>query len=255
MLTEDPIRDGLNWYVYCSCNPIRFIDPTGLAEYQIGGMVLAPQFEHDPGFEYNPNVKATFRDHWDYAIWYTKGRMAQECALWLQDAAAQYLHYLDGSGKDRTINYSRAYKDDSVIKTYIDDEIALMKNFAQLSYETGAGNLFEIIGGLQGIPNGNKENWQKTIGAHYVYGYGNVSFDSRTNIATMLITFFMEDMYNFNPGMSDIATGTPDSVNGHFATLGWAKEFKTIGSMNITLTWNINDSKGESTKITIGGKR
>jgi len=30
-LAEDPIRDGLNWYVYCAVNPIRFIDPSGLA--------------------------------------------------------------------------------------------------------------------------------------------------------------------------------------------------------------------------------
>ena len=29
---EDPIRDGLNWYVYCSNNSVRFIDPSGLVE-------------------------------------------------------------------------------------------------------------------------------------------------------------------------------------------------------------------------------
>ena len=29
-ITEDPIRDGLNWYSYCRNNPIIFIDPLGL---------------------------------------------------------------------------------------------------------------------------------------------------------------------------------------------------------------------------------
>ncbi len=28
-ITEDPIRDGYNWYVYCGNNPIMFVDPSG----------------------------------------------------------------------------------------------------------------------------------------------------------------------------------------------------------------------------------
>ena len=31
-ISEDPIKDGLNWYVYVSSNPLRSIDPTGLSE-------------------------------------------------------------------------------------------------------------------------------------------------------------------------------------------------------------------------------
>jgi RHS repeat-associated protein len=29
-ITEDPARDGVNWFAYCNENPIRYIDPTGL---------------------------------------------------------------------------------------------------------------------------------------------------------------------------------------------------------------------------------
>lgn len=32
-LTEDPAKDGLNWYVYCANNPIMFVDPMGLAPF------------------------------------------------------------------------------------------------------------------------------------------------------------------------------------------------------------------------------
>ena len=31
-ISEDPIRDGLNWYAYCEGNPVNFIDPWGLKD-------------------------------------------------------------------------------------------------------------------------------------------------------------------------------------------------------------------------------
>lgn len=32
-ITEDPIRDGLNWYTYCEGNQILYTDPFGLFDY------------------------------------------------------------------------------------------------------------------------------------------------------------------------------------------------------------------------------
>ncbi|MBE7052668.1 MAG: RHS repeat-associated core domain-containing protein [Ruminococcaceae bacterium] len=36
-VTEDPIRDGENWYVYCSNNPVMFVDPEGLENIVVSG--------------------------------------------------------------------------------------------------------------------------------------------------------------------------------------------------------------------------
>ena len=30
-ITEDPAKDGLNWYAYCAGNPVNFLDPSGLS--------------------------------------------------------------------------------------------------------------------------------------------------------------------------------------------------------------------------------
>lgn len=42
-ITQDPIKDGNNWYIYCYNNPMNFIDPTGLAvvdgEYIPDGLI------------------------------------------------------------------------------------------------------------------------------------------------------------------------------------------------------------------------
>ena len=39
-INEDPIRDGLNWYAYASCNPVMFADPLGLKGV-MGGYIAA----------------------------------------------------------------------------------------------------------------------------------------------------------------------------------------------------------------------
>ena len=238
-INEDPIRDGNNWYVYANNNPIRYIDPWGLAEYSIGAAI--PTFVHDEGFLFDPKAVWTDEDMRSFRKWKALA-FASRFAPWLKDASKMYNHYLDNTGTDQQIDYERAYKEDGIIKQYIDGEMNIMKKTVELLYNDQIGDSFEIIGTLQAIPNGTSENWQKTIGAHYVYGKGEVTINSHTGEATMKVTFTMEDMYNFNPGQADIATGTKDAVNGRFAELGWAKEFKTYGSLTRTITWQLNST-------------
>ena len=39
--TEDPARDGIDWYAYCNNNPVKFLAPTGMytSEEQIEVML------------------------------------------------------------------------------------------------------------------------------------------------------------------------------------------------------------------------
>ena len=38
-MTEDPIKDGLNWYSYCGGNPVSFVDPSGLIGIKPDGSI------------------------------------------------------------------------------------------------------------------------------------------------------------------------------------------------------------------------
>ena len=46
-------------------------------------------------------------------------------------------------------------------------------------------------------------------------------------------------MYNFNDGGEDRATGLPNEINGRLSTLGWAREFRTHGELERTVTWTM----------------
>lgn len=42
-ITEDPARNGMNWFVYCGNNPLRFTDPTGLRNIE-GATINGDEF-------------------------------------------------------------------------------------------------------------------------------------------------------------------------------------------------------------------
>ncbi len=79
-ISEDPIRSGTNWYVYCSNNPVNLIDPLGLFDYddRLG-----------PSTEYNIDVKV----------------MQNELA-WL----GYYSGEIDGYFGQKTLDAVNAYK-------------------------------------------------------------------------------------------------------------------------------------------------
>ncbi len=79
-VSEDPIRDGLNWYVYCGGNPIVFVDPLGL-------------------FDYNDRLSVSNKYNKDVAV--------------LQNELAYHGYYsgeIDGYFGQQTLNAVNAYK-------------------------------------------------------------------------------------------------------------------------------------------------
>ena len=57
-ITEDPVRDGMNWYVYCGNNPVRYVDPSGLSTCvdEKTGIILSATNDNDCGVYAYPTV-------------------------------------------------------------------------------------------------------------------------------------------------------------------------------------------------------
>lgn len=123
------------------------------------------------------------------------------------------------------------------------------------------------------------ENWQKAIGAHQIWleldvtvevtreqtdppgvasGSAPVCTPQGDTVVTYLRTFdvdmtlHMEDMYNFNPGMADIATGTPDAENGRFEVTGLGQEYVNFSNLERSFTFDasqVGANPGTTTSV------
>jgi hypothetical protein len=54
----DPARDGLNWYVYCENNPVKYVDPDGCAEVIALAILWADAVVRDPGTQIDIQMAA-----------------------------------------------------------------------------------------------------------------------------------------------------------------------------------------------------
>ena len=65
-ITEDPIKDGVNWYSYCMGNPVMFVDPSGLSDVprdlDWDGNGVIDSKEDRKNFDLNNNNVADWRD-------------------------------------------------------------------------------------------------------------------------------------------------------------------------------------------------
>ena len=69
-ITEDPIKDGYNWYAYCGNNPLMFADPSGLFDYD-SRLSQSNQYNKDVEvlqneLVYKGYMKAPSKNEWGY---------------------------------------------------------------------------------------------------------------------------------------------------------------------------------------------
>jgi RHS repeat-associated protein len=229
---------NLNPYIYCYQSPIVYYDPNGKQVHSS----QRPKFSYDSGFSMFQKQKPTNLDYLNYSKWVSKATVATP---FMSDRVNAYKHYLGNTGKHYTFNLAKYINDDASGQRLLSDikSIAMINAQKVLKKE---GNISYYSEGFQAAGNGDfpypdSENWQKAIGAFNVYYKADLSAKANKNGSltyTLNLTIYGEDKYNFNPGQSDIATGTSDNENGRFEVIGWAKEFMQSGAAKVKpITW------------------
>ena len=81
--SEDPIKDGLNWYVYCANNPVLLIDPFGLAPSVSEAAAMAEHIYGD--YDMGPGGKASREvEGWRLIdVWY--GRESMKMGIYIRE--------------------------------------------------------------------------------------------------------------------------------------------------------------------------
>lgn len=204
-----------------------------------------PYKQYDNDYPYDPDAKAEFSD---YANWVKWGAMLNGGTAIkndeLEDALKCYAHYRYGDGDDLEIDYAKAYREDSAIRSAVDGYVYDTQLAVEDMIRQGKQPPFQITSELMpvGYPNYPvTENWQKAIGAHHIWISADVSMNADGEIV-MKTTIHEIDRYNFNAGSADITTGAKDDENGRFERLGWAHSFTTKGSMDMDVQWKPSEA-------------
>lgn len=215
----------------------------------------APEFKYDNDFPYDPNESPTPGDYLSWAKWtaITAGAHlgGEYIGRDLSDGIKAYEHYRSGKGTDLEIDYARAYEEDKNIKAGVDKYLGDTKRAVDQMIASGQKPPFTISSDMLSL--GGKyypetENWQKAIGAHQIWISADVTMDSNGQIH-MNSTVHEIDRYNFNKGAADIASGAPDSENGRFETLGWAKSYNTVGEAKFDTSWDQGNIKDGGSNV------
>jgi hypothetical protein len=209
------------------------------------GPPTPPNLTFKTDFPYDPAAHATVGDIASREKWMLRLDAARLARPDLDDATAAYARYMADSGEPMVVDLDEAYAEDNGVRRTVDTIIRDAQDSARQHHEEEGLDRFEMTSpamaaALRGHDTATEtENWQKTLGDYTVWDSAQVVVDG--NQATMRIKIHAEDQYDFNKDSFDRATHISDDENGRFATLGWAKEFRTSGSVERTVTWSFDD--------------
>ena len=206
------------------------------------GKVPERQFNFDNDFPFGSKKgQDTWSDHKSWWKWEAMLRGAQTLRPDLDDALPMYEHYRDKSGTSMTFDFEEGYKEDAGIRREVKGEMSRTLTAANELVKEGHTSI-DFHSGVKESGKNNypeTENWQKTVGGYSYYSDSQLKVDGDT--VTLTTTMAAKDRWNFDRKKQDMGTGVPDSENGRFEELGWAKSFETSGTVTRTYTWKVGE--------------
>jgi RHS repeat-associated protein len=199
MITEDPIRAGLNWYTYCENNPIAFVDPWGLEKIVVSG----------GAFHYTENKGDKYQYEFLDSALLQISKLSGGATLLVASAGWSTTQY------------------DAIVQAAADRNINLVW-FNDIKELTSYIN----TGGING--NGNRAN--DPITAFYVFAHGT---DSGTGNYAIELGLYAPDASNFSwttEAISEIDGGVfSKSIVSYFYSCRTGNTFS--GNGNFAKTW------------------
>jgi hypothetical protein len=198
-----------------------------------------PKIIYDDDFRYDEDREASISDSISWGWWGIKNTGAEILRPDLDDATDAYSHFRNGGGADYIIDLGEGIREDPAIRSFVDEQIEGAKEAAIELHEHSGLNEFVMTGSA--VPTNAEyypetENWQKTIGGYNMWCTAVVSVNGNTYSMELILN--VDDIYNFNAGQQDIASGAPDSENGNFEELGWGNEYHVTGNLRTYVDFN-----------------
>ena len=202
---------------------------------------------YDEGFPYDPNEKPTQNDYKDWAIW---GGLNIPAHALVPDGAKAYSHYRSKKGTDLDFDIEKLYKQVPTVKNFFDgliddsiydaEYIAIAERFKARPFGTNAfdtdlDTVINVTSELKTAPYYDNFNWDLAVGGFSCWVFGKIIFGKSKMSLDLYLT--VKDRYNFDKNKKEKRFGVLDSVNGRFSTLGWAREFTSVGTLHRKVVW------------------
>jgi Dockerin type I domain len=158
---------------------------------------------------------------WDYPNRYLWGKYLEraEASGQVPDGTRGYRHFFENSGTDLPIDYERAIREDSEIRSGVDAYIDRVARSVIALFDGNEASFDFHAKRNRGVSSATA-NWYAALGWHAIWASGTAAYNQGNCQLEITMNLKIEDQYDF---AKDLAPWNLD--NGRLIRLGWARPF------------------------------